>query len=118
MIAEGDAECRELDPRKITSQLGTTTGELMRTLGFDADADGKHQRSRITSDYAERRIRQIIDVLCKVESRFGSAPLAYAWYRSEPLPGFSGLTVMELVQRGRVEDVLTSIDAVNIGIHA
>jgi len=44
--------------------------------------------------------------------------MAYAWYRSEPLSGFSGETAMELVRCDRVQDVLTYIDAVNAGVHA
>ena len=41
-----------------------------------------------------------------------------AWYRSEPLPGFSGQTAMQLVQSNRADDVLTYIDAVDAGVHA
>ena len=108
MIAKGGAEDRELDLRQIASQLGATSDELVRTLGVDGDGDGKHLRGRI---------RQMLDVLCKVEPRFGSARLAYAWYRSEPLPGFSGLTAMDLLRPGMVEEVLTTIDSVNSGIH-
>jgi Protein of unknown function (DUF2384) len=44
--------------------------------------------------------------------------MAYAWYRSEPLPGFSGQTPMQLVLRGRADDVLEYIDAVDAGVHA
>ena len=46
------------------------------------------------------------------------ALMAYAWYRSEPLPGFSGQTAMQLVRSGRAEDVLDYIDAVDAGVHA
>ena len=59
-----------------------------------------------------------IYVINKVEPRFGSALMAYAWYRSEPLPGFSGLTAMQLVRSGRVDEVLEYIDAVDAGVHA
>ena len=42
--------------------------------------------------------------------------MAYAWYRSEPLPGFSGLTAMlGLVRGGRADEVLEYIDAVDAG---
>jgi hypothetical protein len=44
--------------------------------------------------------------------------IAYAWYRSEPLPGFSGQTAMQLVLSGQVDDVLEYIDAVDAGVHA
>ena len=42
----------------------------------------------------------------------------YAWYRSEPLPGFSGQTAMQLVRSGRADDVLDYIDAVDAGVFA
>ena len=39
-----------------------------------------------------------------VERRFGSALVAYAWYRSEPLPGFGGQTAMQLVRDGKADE--------------
>ena len=54
----------------------------------------------------------------KVEPRFGSALMAYAWYRSEPLPGFSGQTAMQLVRDGRAGEVIDFIDAVDAGVYA
>jgi hypothetical protein len=44
--------------------------------------------------------------------------MAYAWYRPEPLPGFSGQTAMQLVLTGQADDVLEYIDAVDAGVHA
>ncbi|MEO0764050.1 MAG: antitoxin Xre/MbcA/ParS toxin-binding domain-containing protein, partial [Pseudomonadota bacterium] len=48
----------------------------------------------------------------------GSALMAYAWYRSEPLPGFAGMTAMQLVREGKAAEVLDFIDAVDAGVHA
>ncbi len=59
----------------------------------------------------------MVEILNKVEPRFGSALMAYAWYRSEPLPG-SGQTAMQLVRGGRADEVLDYIDAVDAGVHA
>jgi hypothetical protein len=60
----------------------------------------------------------MIEIINKVEPRFGSSLIAYAWYRSEPLAGFSGQTAMQLVKDGRADDVLDYIDAVDAGIYA
>ena len=76
------------------------------------------RKARIGSDKTQRRLREMVEVLNKVEPRFGSALLAYAWYRSEPLPGFDGRTAMQLVREGRASDVLDAIDAVDAGVHA
>ena len=60
----------------------------------------------------------MVEVLNKVEPRFGSALMAYAWYRSEPLAGFDGRTAMQLVQQGQAQQVLDYIDAVDAGVYA
>jgi Protein of unknown function (DUF2384) len=103
-------------PRKIAAALRTTSEEVARTAGLGKDA--VQRKDRIRSDKTQRRLREMIEIVNKVEPRFGSALMAYAWYRSEPLPGFSGQTAMQLVRSGRAEEVLDYIDAVDAGAHA
>ena len=103
-------------PRKIAEAFRTTSEEVARTAGLGRDAI--QRKDRVKSDRTQRRLREMIEVVNKVEVRFGSALIAYAWYRSEPLPGFSGQTAMQLVQSGRTDEVLEYIDAVDAGVHA
>lgn len=103
-------------PRKIADTLRTTSEEVARTAGLGKDA--VQRKDRVRSDRTQRRLREMVEILNKVEPRFGSALMAYAWYRSEPLPGFSGQTAMQLVRSGRAEDVLDYIDAVDAGVYA
>ena len=103
-------------PARIATALRTTSEEVARTAGLGRDA--VQRKDRVRSDRTQRRLREMIEVLNKVEPRFGSALIAYAWYRSEPLPGFSGQTAMQLVRAGHVDDVLDYIDAVDAGVHA
>jgi uncharacterized protein (DUF2384 family) len=103
-------------PRRIAEAFRTTSEEIARTAGLGRDAI--QRRDRIRSDKTQRRLREMIEVINKVEPRFGSALMAYAWYRSEPLPGFSGQTAMQLVRSGQADDVLDYIDAVDAGVHA
>lgn len=103
-------------PRKIAQALRTTNEEIARTAGLGRDA--VQRKERIRSARTQRRLREMVEVLNKVEPRFGSALMAYAWYRSEPLPGFSGHTAMQLVRSGRAEEVLDYVDAVDAGVHA
>lgn len=103
-------------PSKIAHVLRTTSEEVARTAGLGKDA--VQRRDRVGSDKTQRRLRELIEIINKVEPRFGSPLMAYAWYRSEPLPGFSGQTAMQLVRAGRVGDVLDYIDAVDAGVHA
>jgi uncharacterized protein (DUF2384 family) len=103
-------------PNKIANVFRTTSAEIARTVGLGKDAI--QRKDRVRSDKTQRRLREMVEIVNKVEPRFGSALMAYAWYRSEPLPGFSGQTAMQLVRDGRAEEVLDFIDAVDAGVHA
>src|SRR3984893_19529780 len=103
-------------PRKIAEAFRTTSEEVARTAGLGKDA--VQRRERVRSDKTQRRLREMVEILNKVEPRFGSMLMAYAWYRSEPLPGFSGQTAMQLVLSGQADDVLEYIEAVDSGVHA
>jgi uncharacterized protein (DUF2384 family) len=110
------AEGGQFEPRKIAAALRTSAEEVAMTVGLGKDA--LQRRTRINSDKTQRRLRELVEVLNKVEPRFGSELMAYAWYRSEPLPGFDGRTAMQLVQEGKAQQVLEYIDAVDAGIFA
>jgi hypothetical protein len=101
--------------RKIAEAFRTTSEEVARTAGLGKDA--VQRKDRLHSDKTQRRLREMVEIINKVEPRFGSALMAYAWYRSEPLPGFSGQTAMQIVRGGRAEDVLDYVDAVDAGVY-
>jgi hypothetical protein len=103
-------------PQKIARQLKTTSEDVAHSAGLGRDA--VQRRERVRSDKTQRRLREMVEILNKVEFRFGSMLIAYAWYRSEPLPGFSNQTAMQLVLNGRADEVLEYIDAVDAGVHA
>ncbi|HLS68213.1 MAG TPA: antitoxin Xre/MbcA/ParS toxin-binding domain-containing protein [Kiloniellales bacterium] len=105
-----------LAPQKIAKAFRTTKEEIASSAGLGRDAVQRKERAR--SDRTQRRLRQMVEIINKVEPRYGSALIAYAWYRSEPLPGFSGRTAMQLVKEGRAEEVLEFIDAVDAGVFA
>lgn len=110
------ADGGQFEPSKIAAALRTSAEEVAMTVGLGKDA--LQRRSRIGSDKTQRRLRELVEVLNKVEPRFGSELMAYAWYRSEPLPGFDGRTAMQLVQEGKAQQVLEYIDAVDAGVFA
>ncbi|WP_370677678.1 hypothetical protein [Pleomorphomonas sp. PLEO] len=101
---------------KIADAFMTTKDEVARSAGLGRDAVLRIDRLR--SDKTQRRLREMVEIVNKVEPRFGSALIAYAWYRSEPLAGFGGATAMALTQQGRAGEVLDYIDAVDAGVFA
>lgn len=103
-------------PRKIADTLRTTSEDVARSAGLGKDAI--QRKDRMGSDKTQRRLREMVEILNKVEPRFGSPLMAYAWYRSEPLPGFGGRTAMQMVHEGQATEVLELIDAVDAGVFA
>lgn len=116
MHIERLAEDGQFAPELIAEALRTTKAELARTIGLGRDAVMRHDR--IASVKTQKRLREMVEILNRVEPRFGSALIAYAWFRSEPLPGFAGMTPMQLVREGRADEVMEYIDAVEAGLHA
>jgi hypothetical protein len=103
-------------PRLIAEQLLTTVDDVARSTGLGRDALSR--QDRIGNPKTQTRLREMMEILNRVAPRFGSDLLAYAWYRSEPLAGFGGMTAMHLVREGRADEVTDYIDAVDAGIYA
>ena len=103
-------------PGRIADSLRTTKDEVAITVGLGRDA--LIRSDRVKSHKTQKRLREMVEILNRVTPRFGSPLIAYAWYRSEPLAGFSGLTAMQIVRDGQADDVMAYIDAVEVGIHA
>ena len=64
------------------------------------------------------RLRQMLEILNRVEAATGSTLAAYAWFRAEPLPGFGGATPDKLLREGRAEDVHAYLDRIVAGGYA
>ncbi len=116
MRIEAFAEGGQFAPGRIAETLRTTKDEVARTVGLGRDA--VMRPDRVASAKTQKRLREMVEILNRVEPRFGSSLIAYAWYRSEPLAGFGGLTAMQLVRDGYAADVMEYIDAVEAGVHA
>ena len=116
MSLEAFAKNGRFAPNRIATTLRTTADEVARTVGLGRDA--VMRQDRIASPKTQKRLREMVEILNRVEPRFGSALIAYAWYRSEALAGFGGLTAMQVVREGHAGDVLGYIDAVDASIHS
>jgi len=106
-------EQSQFSPRRMAETLLTTQDEIARTAGLGRDAIAR--KDRLASPKSQSRLREMAEILNRLTPRLGSEMVAYAWYRSEPLPGFGGLTAARLVQDGKAEAVMEYIDAVDAG---
>ena len=103
-------------PALIAAALRTTKSEIAGTLGLGKDALSR--TSRVRARKTQVRLRQMMELLNRVEAATGSPLAAYAWFRSEPLPGFGGATPDLLVREGRADQVHAYLDRIMTGGYA
>jgi len=109
-------EDRVFSPTLIAKALRTTKSEVAGTLGLGKDAFSR--ASRIRARKTQVRLRQLLEILNRVEAGTGSPLAAYAWFRAQPLPGFGGATAESLVREGRADYVHAYLDHVMAGGYA
>lgn len=107
-------EC--FSPNLIADALRTHKSEIATTLGLSLDAVSR--RTRIRSKKTQVRLREMVEILNRVESETGSLLGAYAWFRSQPLPSFGGVTADHLVREGNAAFVHSYLDHIRDGGYA
>lgn len=110
------AEDGLFSPELIAKELRTHKYEIAQTLGLKKEAVSR--ASRIKSPKVQMLLRQMIEILARVETRTGSLLLAYAWFRGVPIVGFGGKTADRLFREGKADYVRAYLDAVDDGGYA
>lgn len=106
-------EDQVFSPTLVADALRTTKSEIAATLGLGRDAFAR--TSRVRARKTQIRLRQMLEILNRVETATGSPLAAYAWFRSEPLPGFGGATPDHLLREGRTDHVHAYLDRIMAG---
>ena len=100
----------------LADTLRVTRLELAASAGLSRDAISKTARRNAPATVA--RLRDVAEILNRVEPWAGSMQQAYAWYRSQPLPSFGDQTAEDLVKQGRAEAVKTYLSRIAVGGYA
>ena len=103
-------------PNRIATGLRTTKAEIAATLGLGKSAFSRATRVRAVK--TQTRLREMLEVLNRVEPQVGSTLMAYAWFRSEPLPGLGNLTPNQLVSSGKAAQLHAYLDRIAAGGYA
>ena len=101
---------------QLSDILHITRAELAVAAGLSRDAVVKTARVRTLATQA--RLRDIVEILNRVQPWAGSPQQAFAWYRSQPLPSFGDQTAEALVKEGRAEAVKRYLDRIAVGGYA
>ncbi|HHJ12694.1 MAG TPA: DUF2384 domain-containing protein [Chromatiales bacterium] len=105
-----------VNPRRLAESLHTTVKEVAELSGLPVEAVSKRQR--LHSKRAQKRLRDMVMVLNRVEPWCGSLFQAYAWYRSEPIPSLGDATAEDLVKAGKADLVLRHLGRIAQGGYA
>lgn len=116
MALQDYVEDEVFSPGRIAAALRTTKGEIASTLGLSTDAVSRV--SRIRARKTQTRLREMLEILNRVEPQLGSRLAAYAWFRSQPLTGLGDMTPDQLVREGRADLVHAYLDQVMAGGYA
>lgn len=101
---------------RFAKALHVTKKQLAVATGLGEDALRKKSREHAVR--TQQRLRDVMEILNRVQPWFGSIEQAYAWYRSEPLSSFGGRTPEDLVKADQAEAVKRYLSRVAVGGHA
>jgi len=103
-------------PDGLSGELRITKSELAVAAGLSRDAVSK--TARLKARPTQTRLRDVAEIINRVLPWAGSAPQAFAWYRSQPLPSFGDRTAEELVKEGQAEAVKAYLSRIAVGGYA
>lgn len=68
----------------------------------------------------ERQVRETLiqDILIQIEPWAGSRAAAWAWYQTYPIAALGGLTVEQLITRGKADEVTAYLAHIHQGGYA
>ncbi|QIT55887.1 XRE family transcriptional regulator [Aquisalimonas sp. 2447] len=101
---------------RLAQALQITEAELAVATGLPRDAVTSPDGLRSLA--AQQRLRQVTDLLTRIESWAGALGAAWAWYRSYPIPPLGHLTAEALVAAGRADEVRAYFTHISEGGYA
>lgn len=105
-----------LDVEEVAQALGLTKAQLAETAGLARETLQK--AGRRDGPKAQSRVREMLEILCRIQAWAGGPAQAVAWYRAEPIPAFGGRTAEALVKSGQATAVRDYLDHLATGGYA
>jgi hypothetical protein len=105
-----------VDVDKVTAEFGVTKASLAQSLGF---AEETLQRfSRVAAKKTQQRLREMLEILTRVEPWAGGIPQAIGWYRGQGIPALGDQTAEALVKNEQAAVVRAYLDGLAAGAFA
>jgi uncharacterized protein (DUF2384 family) len=102
-----------IDVGRMASGLFISRDQLAKTAGLPTTTITKRDRSLTAKP--QNRLREMLEILTRIEDWAGGEAQALAWYRAQPIPSLDGRTAEALVQDGRAASVRNYLDHLALG---
>ena len=105
-----------MDVDAVTSQFAVTKAALAQSLGL---AEETLQRfSRVNAPKTQQRLREMLEILTRVEPWAGGMAQAMGWYRGQSIPALGDQTAEALVKTDQAGLVRAYLDGFAAGAYA
>lgn len=112
LLAGGDGPY--LSARRVADTLGLTLSELAGLIGV--------ARNTLTATTGARKVdaalSPIVRIVAMAAEMAGGEQRAALWFKHQPIPGWAGMTALDLVREKKADKVLAYLEAVRSGIYA
>ena len=105
-----------VDMEEVADTFAMSKAQLAETAGLARAVFQK--ASRRDGPKAQGRVREMLEIINRVQGWAGGPAQAMAWYRAEPLPAFGGRTAEALVKSGQATAVRDYLDHLATGGYA
>ena len=105
-----------VDVDALAAEFNVTKAALAQSLGF---AEETLQRSaRASAQKTQQRLREMLEILTRVEPWAGGMPQAMGWYRGQGIAALGDQTAEALVKNDQATVVRAYLDAIATGAFA
>ena len=100
----------------VAEMFAMSRAQLAETAGLKPEV---LQKARLRSARkTQARLREMLEIVARVEGWAGDRAQAMAWYRAQPIPAFGGRTAEALVKSGHAAAVRDYLDHLALGGYA
>jgi hypothetical protein len=98
---------------RVAEAFRMTKSQLADTLGLSRET--LYKSSRANAPKSQARMREMLEILGRIENWAGGKLQAMAWYRAQGIPAFGGRTAEALVKSGQAAAMREYLDHMAMG---
>lgn len=98
---------------RVAHAFGMTKFQLADTLGLARET--LYKSNRANAPKTQARMREMLEIIGRIEQWAGGKLQAMAWYRAQAIPAFGGRTAESLIKSGHAAAMRDYLDHMAMG---